>query len=138
MGVSPFPTMEEGFLAKYVYYQSTDSGGGTNTAMTVGDSDSSTNFSADGASSSRDAIPRSGGLARCKWVVHSLSLTEQGSKDAGKDVTSDLLALKPTLSAINTRTYGQTSPMTRRSARGKVRPRLYGPCQAYALQGCMA
>ena len=87
--------MVEGFLAKYVFYQATDSGEGPDTAMTVGDSDSSTNLSADGASSSRDATPRSGGLARCKWVVHSLGLTERGSKDAGKDVTAVVRSIIP-------------------------------------------
>ncbi|KAL4253011.1 hypothetical protein AB1N83_014030, partial [Pleurotus pulmonarius] len=61
------------------------------------DSDSSTSLSADGASSSRDATPRSGGLARCKWVVHSLGLTERGSKDAGKDVTAVVRSIIPTL-----------------------------------------
>ncbi|KAF9489734.1 hypothetical protein BDN71DRAFT_1511883 [Pleurotus eryngii] len=56
--------------------------------MSIGDSHSSTISSANGASSSRDTTPRSGGLARCKWVTHSLDLTRRGSKDTRKNIAA--------------------------------------------------
>lgn len=87
--------MVEGLLAKYVYYQATDCGGGPNSAMSIGDSHLSVISGANGASSSRDTNPRSGGLARCKWVIHSLELTRRGSKDTGKDIAAAVRSIMP-------------------------------------------
>ncbi|KDQ31815.1 hypothetical protein PLEOSDRAFT_165213 [Pleurotus ostreatus PC15] len=65
--------------------------------MSIGDSHSSTIAGTNGASSSRDTTPRSGGLARCKWVIHSLDLIRHGSKDTGKDIAAAVRSIIPIL-----------------------------------------
>ncbi|KAF9494013.1 hypothetical protein BDN71DRAFT_1432092 [Pleurotus eryngii] len=97
LGCFSVPTVVEGLLAKYVYYQATDDGGGPDPAMSIGDSHSSTVSGANDASSSRDTTPRSGGLARCKWVIHSLDLTRRGSNDTGKDIAAAVRSIIPIL-----------------------------------------